>query len=92
MYEFWYDYITPKHGDRAKLCYSDTDNFIIHIITEDFYKDIANDVKKWFDTSNYSKDDNIPLPIGWNEKIISLFKDEFGGRIMKKFAGLRVKT
>ena len=57
MYEFWYDYIKPKHGDRAKLCYSDTDNFIIHIITEDFYEDIANDVGKWFDTSNYDEND-----------------------------------
>ena len=92
MYNFWYDYIKPKYQGKGNLCYIDTDSFPIDIKTEDFYKDIANDVKKWFDTSNYSKDDNIPLPIGWNKKIISLFKDEFGGRIMKKFAGLRVKT
>ena len=52
MYEFWYDYIKPKHGDRAKLCYRDSDSFIIHIITEDFYKYISDDVKIWFDTSN----------------------------------------
>ena len=70
----------------------DTDSFVIYIKTEDFYKDIANDVKKWFDTSNYSKDDNRPFSIGWNEKIIGLFKDELGGRIMKEFAGLRAKT
>ena len=38
MYEFWYDYIKPKYGDRAKLCYMDTDGFVIHIITEDFTK------------------------------------------------------
>ena len=37
MYEFWYDYINPKYGDQAKLCYMDTDSFIIHIITEDFF-------------------------------------------------------
>ena len=36
MYEFWYDYIKPKYGDKAKLCYMDTDSFIIHNITEDF--------------------------------------------------------
>ena len=41
-----------------------TDSFVIYIKNEDFYKDIANDVKKWFDTSNYSKDRYRPLPIG----------------------------
>ena len=46
MYEFWYDYVKPKYQSNAKLCYMDTDNFIIHFKTEDFYKDIANDVKK----------------------------------------------
>ena len=40
MYEFWYDYISPKYGDKAKLCYTDTDSFIIHIKTEDFFEDI----------------------------------------------------
>ena len=55
MKEFWYDYIKPKYQEKAKLCYMDTDSFIIHIKTEDFYKDIANDVEKWFDTSNYDK-------------------------------------
>ena len=55
MYKFWYEYIKPKYGDRAKLCYIDTDSFIIHIITEDFYKDISDDVKIWFDTSNYNE-------------------------------------
>ena len=38
MYKFWYDYIKPKYGDKTKLCYTDSDSFIIHIITEDFYK------------------------------------------------------
>ena len=45
MYEFWYDYIKPKYGDNVKLCYMDTDCFIIYIKTEDFYKDIADDVE-----------------------------------------------
>ena len=70
----------------------DVDNFLIHIKTEDLYKEIANNVEKWFDTSNYSKDDNRPLPVGWNKKVISLFKDELGGKIMKEFVGLRAKT
>ena len=52
MYEFWYDYIKPKCQWKAKLCYIDTDSFIIHIKTEGFYKDIANDVEKWLDISN----------------------------------------
>ena len=51
MYEVWYDYIKPKYGDRVKVCYTDTDSFIIYIITENFYKDIANDIEEWFDTS-----------------------------------------
>ena len=53
MYEFWYDNIKLKYQQKAKLCYMDTDSFIMHIKTEYFYKDIANDVEKWFDTSNY---------------------------------------
>ena len=79
MYKFWYDYFKPKYGDRAKLCYTDTDSFIINIITEDFFQDISNDVEKWFDTSNYNKKDKIPLPIGKNKKVPGLFKDELGG-------------
>ena len=51
MYEFWYDYIKPKYQDRAKLCYTNTVSFVIHIKTEDFYKDITNDAERWFDTS-----------------------------------------
>ena len=60
MYEFWYDYIKLKYGDKARLCYTDTDSLIIYVETEDFYKDIARDVEKWFNTSNY---DERPLPI-----------------------------
>ena len=68
MYEFWYDYIKPKYGDRAKLCYMDNDSFVIHIETEDFYKDIAYDVERQFDTSNYDENDKRPLPVGMNKK------------------------
>ena len=55
MFEFWYDYIKPKYGDKVKLCYMDTDSFVMLIKTDDFYKDISNDVDKWFDTSNFNK-------------------------------------
>ena len=55
MYEFYYDYLKPKYGDKLRLFYMDTNNFIIHIETEDFYKEISDDVNKWFDTSGYNK-------------------------------------
>ena len=71
--EFCYDYIKIQYQDKAKLCYMDTDSFVIHIKTEDFYEDIANDVEKWFDTSNYDENDKRPLPIGKNKKVIGLF-------------------
>ena len=81
MHEFWYDYIKQKYQDNAKLSYKDTDSIIVHIKTEDFYRDIADDIEKWFDVSNYSKDDKRALPIGMNKKVIGLFKDELGGKI-----------
>ena len=90
MYEFWYDYVKPKYGDNVKLCYKDTDSFIMHIKTKSFYKDIADDVEKRFDTSNYECD--RPLPKGKNKKVIGLMKDELGGNIMTEFVALRPKT
>ena len=83
MYEFWYDYMKPKYGNRVKLCYMDTDSFVMNIKTNNFYKDIANDVEKRFDTSNYEC--NRPLPIGKNKKVIGLMKDELGGKIITEF-------
>ena len=90
MYELWYDYMKPKYDDSVKLCYMDTDSFLMHIKTEDFYKDIANDVEKRFDTSNYEV--NRPLPTGKNKKVFRLMKDELGGKIMTEFVALRPKT
>ena len=92
MYEFWYDYTKPKNQEKAKLCYTDTDSFIIHIETEDFFEDIANDVENWFDTSYYDENNKrLPL-IGKNKKVIGLFKDELGGKCTNEFVGLRAKT
>ena len=76
MYKFWYDYIKPKYGDRAKLCYTDTDSFIIHIFTEKYFEDIAGNVERWFDTSNYDRNDKRPLPIDKNKKVYGFFKDD----------------
>ena len=70
----------------------DTDSFVTYIKTEDFHKDIAGDVERWFDTSNYDKKDKRPLPIGKNKKIIGLLKDELGGKIMTEFCALRAKA
>ena len=83
MYEFSYDYVKPKYNDNVKLCYMDTDSFIKNIKTNDFYKDISNDVENRFDTSNYEV--NRPLPTGKNKKIIGLMKDELGGKIITEF-------
>ena len=90
MYEFWYDYMKLKYGDNVKLCYMDTDSFIMYNKIEDFYKDIANDVEKRFDTSNYEVD--RPLPTGKNKKAIGLMKDELGGKIMTEFVAPRLRT
>ena len=90
MYEFCYDYMKPKYGDNVKLCYMDTDSFITYIKTEDFYKDIADDVKCKFDTSNYEV--YRPLPTGKNKKVIGLMKDKLVGKIIKEFVALRPKT
>ena len=92
IYEFWYDYIKLNYQDKAKLCYKDTDSFVIHIKTENFYEGIANDIKEWFDTSNCDENDKRPLPIGKNKKVIGLFKDELGGKVMKEFVALSAKT
>ena len=92
MFEFWYDYLKPMYGDKIRLCYTDTDSFIMHIKTDDFCKDISADVDKWFDTSNFNKNDNRPLEIGKNKKVLGKFKDEIGGKIMTKFVALRAKT
>ena len=90
MYKFWYNYMKPKYGNDVKLCYMDTDSFIMNIKTENFYKDIANDVEKRFDTSNYEV--NRPLPTGKNKKVIGLMKDELGRKIIIEFVTLRPKT
>ena len=90
MYEFWYDYTKPQYNDNVKLCYKDTNNFVMNIKTKDFYKDISSDVDKRFDTSNYEV--NRPLPTGKNKKVIGLMKDELGDKIITEFVTLRPKT
>ena len=92
IYKFWYDCFKLKYEDRSKLSYTDADNFIINIITEDVFVDISDDVERWFDTSTYDENDKRPFPIGKNKRVIGLFKGELGGKIVKEFLALRVKT
>ena len=90
MYEFHYDYMKKKYSEESlTLCYMDTDSLVYKIRTEDFYKDIAENVEERFETSGYAPD--RPLPIGKNKKVIGLMKDELGGKIMKEFISLRPK-
>ena len=90
MHEFWYDYVKPKYGEKTKLCYMDTESFIVYIKTEDIYSGIANVVESRFDASNYELDE--PLSKGKHKKGIGSIKDEFSGKIMKGFAAIRAKT
>ena len=60
MYEFCYDYLKPKYGEDVKLCYVDTDSSIVYVKTDNIYKDIAEDVGKRFDSSNYEIDRVLP--------------------------------
>ena len=80
MCDYWYNEMKPKYKDKIRLCYMDTDSFIMHIKTEDFYKDIADDVERMYDTSSYTVE--RPLPMGENKKKIGF---------MKEFIGLRPK-
>ena len=92
---FWYDYAKSKYGEKAKLCYMDTDSFIVYIKANNIYKDIAEDVETRFDTSNYELECNSInklLTKGKNKKVIGLMKDESGSKIMTKFVGLRAKA
>ena len=74
MYEFWYDYVKPKYGEKTKLCYMDIDSLILYRKTTDIYKDITVDVETRFDVSNYELDRLSPT----RKKVIGLMKDELG--------------
>ena len=91
MYDFHYDYVKTKYGDKAQLLFTDTDSLCYEIETDDFYKDIAPDVETMFDTSNFPKTHPSGIPTGKNKKVIGLFKEEMGGNILSEFCGLRSK-
>ena len=91
MYDFHYNYIKPKYGNKAKLLFTDTDSLMYEIETEDFFKDISGDVKNRFDTSDYPENHPSGIPTGINKKVLGMFKDEAAGKIIKEFVGLRAK-
>ena len=85
MYEFHYNYI------KKKLLFTDTDSLMYEIKTEDFYKDISEDVKDRFDTSDYPPDHPSGIPTGCNKKVLGVFKDELAGKYIEEFVELRAK-
>ena len=92
MFDFHYGYVKLKWDEKAKLLFTDTDSLMYEIETEDFYKDVAPDVDEWFDTSNYPTKHPSGIPTGVNKKVIGMFKDEKGGKIVTEFVGLRAKN
>ena len=88
VYDFHYNYINKKYGDRAKLLFTDTDSLCVEIETEDVYKDFWND-KDMFDNGNYPE--NSPYYCNANKKVIGKFKDEACGVPIVEFIGLKSK-
>ena len=91
MYDFHYNYIKNKFHDKATLLFTDTDSLAYEIETEDFYKDISGDVRGFFDTSNFPKGHSSGIEVGCNKKVVGMFKDEAGGKIIGEFVGLRAE-
>ena len=88
MYDFHYNYIKDKYGDKAKLLFTDTDSLTYEIEAKDVYKDFFNDKDK-FDNSDYP--DSSPFYFKDNKKVIGKFKDEAAGVPICEFVGLRSK-
>ena len=91
MYDFHYNYIKQKYEDKARVLFTDTDSLMYEVETEDFYTDISADVKRRFDTSDYPPDHPSGIPSGFNKKVLGMFKEEVGGKVIDEFVGLRAK-
>ena len=91
MFDFHSNYIRKKYGNKAELLFTDTDNLMYHIQTDDFYSDIKKDIKKKFDTSDYPENHPSGIKTGVNKKVIGKFKDDVGGNQITHFVGLRPK-
>ena len=91
MFDFHYNFIKKKYGNKAELLFTDTDSLMYLIQTDDFYSDIKNDIRKKFDTSDYPENHPSGIKAGVNKKVIGKFKDEVGGKQITHFVGLRPK-
>ena len=91
MYDFHYNYIKTKYGQKAKLLFTDTDSLAYEIKTKDFYKDIKRDIEKQLDTSDYPTSHPSGIKTGLNSKVLGMFKDDGGGKQIVEFVGLRAK-
>ena len=88
MYRFYYDVLKEKYNDKIKLAYTDTDSFVIHVETDDLYKDLKQ-INNHMDFSDYPKHyDNFDIS---NKKVLGKFKDEVNGKIIKEYIGLKPK-
>ncbi len=85
MYKFHYEYVKPKWKNKAELLFTDTDSLCYKLKTNDFYKDISEDAKAWFDTSGYEKDHELHSVE--NKKKIGYMKDECCGNQIIRFCG-----
>lgn len=90
MYDFHYSITKPFYGSNLKLCYTDTDSFLYSIEATDIYEDIKSNFQQYFDTSNYTENNQYNI-VPRNKKIPGLFKDEMGGQLIVEFVGLRSK-
>ena len=88
MFDFHYNFIRKKYGEKAELLFTDTDSLMYLIQTEDFYKDINKDIKRKFDTSDYLENHPSGIKTGVNKKVIGKFKDEAAGKQITHFVGL----
>ena len=91
MFDFHYNYIRTKYGNKAELLFTDTDSLLYQIKTKDFYKDISDDILDKFDTSDYPANHPSGILTGVNKKVIGMFKDEVAGKQITHFVGLRPK-
>ena len=88
MFDFHYNFVRKKYGDKAELLFTDTDSLMYLIQTEDFYQDINKDIKRKFDTSDYPENHPSGIKTGVNKKVIGKFKDEAAGKQITHFVGL----
>ena len=85
----WYDCIKRKNGDKAKLCYTEENSLTIHVKSKHVYADLAGDFEKRFGTSNYEVE--IPIPIGRNQKVVGMTKDQFWWRDNERDCGCKIE-